>query len=334
MSSVPPPKYFGEHFVADVIKRSKQKILLLRETATSMTWATFVTTEWASALRSALRQLLTQLRPPNTTRQASCRVDNASALKSLTADQCLSDLGVTLDLSNPAYKNGNPCAEKAIRELHDAIKSVNSSGQGLSSEELASAVSLLNSRPRWSTMSAIELWTGRDMLTGETLLFDQHQLIHAQHSRREGTHPSNVPDEPVFKVGDTVFSNNESCKLKPRDRLVVRENLGKGMYRLDRYHETSGRITRAILLGRQLFKPTSNKSKQPQPLDAEPTLDTTATTTQTAAVTQTTSTPVDPSPRIRPARRQELPVPVAPDMAHTYVPAIEPRCSPFHELPH
>lgn len=32
MSSVPAPSHFGEHFASDLIKREKQKILLLRET--------------------------------------------------------------------------------------------------------------------------------------------------------------------------------------------------------------------------------------------------------------------------------------------------------------
>ena len=72
MSSVPAPTHFGEHFASDVIKREKQKILLLRETATSYTWACLVKNEKAPTLESGLRKLFAEVRSPNATRPAVC----------------------------------------------------------------------------------------------------------------------------------------------------------------------------------------------------------------------------------------------------------------------
>ena len=51
MSSVTPPTHFGEQFATDIISRYCQKILVLRETATSMTWAKLVANEQKSHLK-------------------------------------------------------------------------------------------------------------------------------------------------------------------------------------------------------------------------------------------------------------------------------------------
>ena len=110
-------------------------------------------------------------------------------------------------------------------------------------------------------MSAYELWTGRDMITGEALQFDQKDIIEHQHQRRLKSHPK-VPDiDVVFQPGDVVFNKDERCKTRARDKLIVREYMGKGMYRLDRLTPT-GRTTRAYLSARGLYKPAA----PPQPV--------------------------------------------------------------------
>ena len=108
MSSVPPPKYFGEQFAADVIRRNKQVILALRETATSYTWAKLVKNERASTLEDGFRALFALVRPPNAARPSTCRVDNAKSLESIMLNDRLSDIGVTFDLSNKSNKTEIP----------------------------------------------------------------------------------------------------------------------------------------------------------------------------------------------------------------------------------
>ena len=159
-------------------------------------------------------------------------------------------------------------AEKANRELHECIVSV-SSGRKISSDQLATAVSKLNSKPRWSKLSALELWTGRDMLTGESLSFNQQDIIQQQHQRRLKSHPEVPNTTPDFQENDIVFCNSEKNKLKTRDQLIVREKLDNGMYRLDRLKQNSGKITKAFLPGRDLYKPTTFKAEE-----IEPTLET------------------------------------------------------------
>ena len=266
MSSVTPPSSFGEHFATDIISRYCQKILVLRETATSHTWAKIVANEQKDTLEEGLRYLFSQVRPPNATRPSVCRVDNAAAFKSLAENDCLRDIGIRLDKGLPNNKNSNPVAEKANQELHECIITV-SSGKKITSTQLAHAVSLLNSKPRWSKLSAVELWTGRDMITGESLTFNQEDIISRQNARRKQSHPDISSPLPDFQIGDIVFSNSEGNKLKARDKLIVREKLENGIYQLDRVHQNSGKITRAFLPARDLYKPVSmNLNIDPQEL--------------------------------------------------------------------
>ena len=118
-------------------------------------------------------------------------MDNHPSLISLAENENLSDLGITLDPKNKANQNGNPVAEKANQELHKSIVTLMPSGGKLTPTLLANAVGQLNSRPRWSQMSAVELWTGRSMLDGKTLIFNQEDIIAAQHANRLKTHPTN-----------------------------------------------------------------------------------------------------------------------------------------------
>ena len=322
MSSVPPPSHFGEHFAADVIKRARQNILLLRETATSYTWATFVNSEKANALEVGLRFLFSQIRPPNAIQASVCRVDNAKGFVSLSNNCRLEDIGVTLDLSNPANKNGNPVAERAISELSRCIRETVPSGRPLTESELAAAVAKLNSKPRWSNLAAVELWTGRDMYTGQDLLFSQEDVIQQQHKRRLQSHPqSNPQPEPAFSPGDIVFCNREGSKLKQRDKLVIRERLDNGMYKLDRLHEDSGRITRAYLPARELFKPRSAISTFPEEAGDRPGHRQTDDDEEEAAPDQRDkqqSTAAQPETRAPPRK-----VPPAPGHAAKYKPTLD-----------
>ena len=54
----------------------------------------------------------------------------------------------------------------------------------------------------------------------------------------------------------------EKNKLKTRDKLIVREKLDNGMYRLDRLKQNTGKITKAFLPGRDLYKPITFKSEE------------------------------------------------------------------------
>ena len=58
-----PPAVVGTSFAADVLKRNKQAILVLRETSTSYTVKSIVPDEKAKSLRETLARLCLDLRP-------------------------------------------------------------------------------------------------------------------------------------------------------------------------------------------------------------------------------------------------------------------------------
>ena len=120
--------------------------------------------------------------PSNATRSRTCRTDNAKSFTSLFKNKSLADIGVNIDLSNANNKNGNPVAEKNNREVQDAILSITPAGGQISERELSEAISALNAKPRWTGMSASELWTGRDMMSGKPLNFSQEDIIGRHHS--------------------------------------------------------------------------------------------------------------------------------------------------------
>ena len=62
-STAPPPEAVGQYFAADLIKCSRQLILVLRETVTSFTSSLLVEDERHQTLGDALIQLCIQMRP-------------------------------------------------------------------------------------------------------------------------------------------------------------------------------------------------------------------------------------------------------------------------------
>ena len=95
---------------------------------------------------------------------------------------------------------------------------------------LDTAVATLNCRIRGPGMSAHEMWTGRDQISGEQLNFNDRDLIQGQLKRRQSNHahsekskahgrPS-LPDAFV-EIGDLVFVYSDGNKLSPRPRYIV-----------------------------------------------------------------------------------------------------------------
>ena len=249
-------------------------------------------------------------------------------------------IGVTIDLSNAHNKNGNPVAEKNNQEVQNAILSITPTGGQISELELSEAISALNSKPRWTGMSAGELWTGRDMTSGAPLKFSQQNIIERQQSRRAKTHlRPNLPSKE-FAVGDIVFSNTDRSKLKARDKLIVREYLGNGQYKLDRLCSKSLYTTSTIKPDYDLYTVETEKDtspskpkktvtwkddvtviiiedESPAPEQTEPAQD---TTTSRSRPTTRAST-LQRRPRAAPPARR--PIPPAPGKAANYNPRLE-----------
>jgi len=187
-SSYEPPNAVGISFAADVLKRSWQLILVLRESVMSYTSTMVIKDERHHTLRDALVQLYIQLHPLDGP-PAVIRTDPASGLKSLVNDQLLQHQRIVLELGNPKNPNKNPMTEKAVQELEIELLRLDALGSALSEVTLAVATANVNFRIRSRGLSSRELWYQRDHFTNRQLPMSDEELITKQHNQRLINHP-------------------------------------------------------------------------------------------------------------------------------------------------
>ena len=109
-----PPDAIGVSFAADVIKPSRQLVLVLRECVTSFTVTTLLEDERHHALRDAIIRLCAQLSPLDGP-PAVVRTDLASGFKALAEDQQLKHHRITIEVGNAK----NPVLERVVQEIEN-----------------------------------------------------------------------------------------------------------------------------------------------------------------------------------------------------------------------
>ena len=228
-SSEDAPQSIGISFAADVARRHRQLILVLRETVSSYTLTTLIKSEKHEDLRNGLIVLCSQLRSLHDG-GVTVRVDPAPGFCALATDPILLSHGITLEIGRVKNPNKNPVAERAIEELGLELLNLSPEGGPVSDVTLALATANTNSRIRRDGLSAQEIWTQRDQLTGEQLPIVDRQLILSQNYSRQQNHaPSakskargrtNLPTVAV-SVGDLVFLKGDRDKLKAREKYLV-----------------------------------------------------------------------------------------------------------------
>ena len=113
-STSDPPDAVGISFAADVMKRNKQLILVVRETTTSFTTSCIIENERHDTLRASLIFLCLELRPISGP-CAVIRVDPAPGFASLSNDEELRRHKITVEIGR--VKNVNKL-EPRSREMH------------------------------------------------------------------------------------------------------------------------------------------------------------------------------------------------------------------------
>lgn len=227
----PPSEAIGSKFSADVVNRYNQAILVIREDISSFTYATLIPDEKADSMRDGIIQLTSSLRS-NLSPMALIRTDPASSLRSLVNDKLLTEFNLKLELGEPKNVNKNPIAENCIKELHGELNRLQPHGGKISNSILAQACSNINSKIRRSKLSAFEMFTTRDMMTGDQLSFQDKQLILSKQTERESHHEAsakfkargkNQKPLPIIKVGEVVYLFSDRSKLHTRDKYLVTE---------------------------------------------------------------------------------------------------------------
>lgn len=147
-STSDPPEGIGLSFAADVIKRYRQLMLIVRETSGSYTSSFVLNNERRESLRAGLLRLCLELRP------LACppsviRVDPAPVFSSLSNDEVLRQHGITIEVGRIKNLNKNPVAE-----LGDELLRICPEAGPISPVSLAIATANLNTRIRNRGLSA------------------------------------------------------------------------------------------------------------------------------------------------------------------------------------
>ena len=216
-STSPPPEAIGQSFAADVMKRSRQLIFVLRETVTSYTCSLFLENERHQTLRDAIIKLCLEMRPMDGPPPV-IRADPAPGLRALLNDPLLKKHRVTIELGQPKNPNKNPVAERAVQELETELLRQEPLDGAVSPLTLAVATSALNSRIRSRCLSSREMWTQRDQFSNKQSPLADDRLSALQHKQRLSNHPhsecSKAPVQqrrptPLIRVGDLVYLHSE-----------------------------------------------------------------------------------------------------------------------------
>lgn len=228
-STAASPDAVGISFAADVIKRHRQLILVLRECVTSFTTTTLLEDERHQSLRDALVRLCIELRPLDGP-PAVIRTDPAPGFKALTNDDLLRHHRLTLEIGRIKNTNKNPVAEKAVQELESELLRQDPLNGPVSPLTLSAATATLNARIRSRGLSAREMLTQRDQFSNSQLPINDRELITKQNENRKDNHPhserSKAPSgkiihPPTLAVGDLVYLYADRNKSCARDRYMV-----------------------------------------------------------------------------------------------------------------
>ena len=225
-STTEAPSHIGTSFAADVMKRNKQLVLVVRETVSSYTVTMFVSGEGKEPLREALLVLCLPIK----TSHGKVRIDSGPGIAALVNDPVLLENGLVVEVGRVKNVNKNPVAEKAIEELGNEILRLNPSGGPMSDISLAKATALLNSRVRRDGLSSREIWTQRDQVTGAQLPFQDSQIIDSQqasrrqnhkYSEKSKSHGKGPRQSDNIQVGSLVYIINEGDKTQAREKYIV-----------------------------------------------------------------------------------------------------------------
>ena len=243
-SSCEPPAGVGVSLAADVMIRSKQKILVLRETTTSYTLAEVIPNETKEVIANSLLRMCSVMRPA-AVQEMVIRVDPGPANRGLfiNVSSLLEKKNIRVEVGRELNRNKNPVVDKAIKELSRELLILLPVSGVISPTTLALAVANLNSRVRAPGLSAHELWTQRDQFSGEQLPVDDEGFIRAQQERRLLNHSSSERSKapgrtthpsPSIEVGSLVYIYDDRSKEHPRQRYLV-ISISNGWCKLRRF---------------------------------------------------------------------------------------------------
>ena len=264
-SSVESPSHVGSSYAADIIKRNKQLILILRETVTSYTTSMFISDEGHKSIRNASITLVAAVKNIG----VIIRVDPGPGLVALVGDDSFKSHGIEIDVGRIKNRNKNPVAERAISELEGELSRICPDGGSVSVMTLALATAALNSRVRRDGLSSRELWTQRDHLTGvhlpveDQILIDNQQKsrhINHQHSAKSKARGRPPNKKSEVQIGSLVYIKCDKDKHKARDKYLITDMSDNGWCKVQKFVKSQYRAKSYDVKLEEIFPVLGEKS--------------------------------------------------------------------------
>ena len=148
-----PPETVSSTFAADVMKREKQLIFIMRECVSSYTTARIIEDERAKTLRTAVIQSCIEVRSLDGP-FAVVRTDLSPGFQALVNDKTLHSHRISVQFESFKNANKNPVAERAVQEVREYILKIDPTAHAVSSLVLSLAVASVNSTIRKCGLSA------------------------------------------------------------------------------------------------------------------------------------------------------------------------------------
>ena len=207
----------GHFFHADIIRRERQKIFIIRDNFSSLTSATLVPSEQSQDLKEAIISLTSPIRLADS---ITVRVDAATGFQALKHHPDITQLGIIIQVGDTHNKNSNAVVDKACLELETEINKLQPTGGTVTLATLAQAILLLNQKIRRSDkLTATEIHFARDRITKENIILDDSQIRQSQLNSRHLSPPTSK--SPQVMPGDTVLVTNKPPKHHNRDFYLV-----------------------------------------------------------------------------------------------------------------
>ena len=228
-STSAPPDKIGRWFSTDIIKREAQLILLVRENVSSLTEGVMVTAETSQSLRDGLMIAMSRFRAPSGA-EVKVRADGGKGFEGLQNDPALTRLHIKLEIGEAKNINHNPISERANSDFHTELCKLKPAGGKINETELSLILANMNSRIREGGYSSTEIWTQRDMVTGDQLNINDPDLIRKKYEKRLSKHNSSAKYKgrgqteertTEVNVGDIVYLYQDRVKTQGRNKYMV-----------------------------------------------------------------------------------------------------------------
>ena len=211
----------GTHFVADVMRRAKQKILVIRDQFSSFTLAQFIGSENHQDLESGIINLITPIRNKES---VIIRTDQATGFQKLAKTKSLEEINIKIELSEDFNKNGTAVVDKGIQELEREITILNPKETPIDDKTLSKALVNLNDRlRRKGNLSAKNILFSRDEKLNANLNLDDKELASEQLKTRQEANQRKHKElnDDNFAIGEPVMLRENPRKHTVRDQFIV-----------------------------------------------------------------------------------------------------------------